>query len=53
MQSAVSAFRDFKIYFSAKALVSSSEEKQRDILGFYMNFVFIEKKKKKEILAGN
>lgn len=45
MQSAVSTFRDFKIYFSAKALLSSSEEKQRDILGFYMNFVSIVLKK--------
>lgn len=45
VQSAVSAFRDFKFYFSAKALVSSSEEKQRYMLGFYTNSVSTVKKK--------
>lgn len=45
VQSAVSAFRDFKFYFSAKALVPSSEEKQRYMLGFYKNFMSLVKKK--------
>lgn len=51
VQSAVSAFRDFKFYFSAKSLISSSEEKQRNMLGFDMNFVSIVKRKKR--LIGN